>query len=852
MKPGTPVYQLLGKSSLNKHWRLTIIICFFGLTNTLFAQNRTIHGIVVSQTSGEKIAFASVSWKKSGNGCVTDSNGVFVIYPRLKEDTLIISHVGYVEYSLPVHARRNNDSLIVVLTEKKGNEIIVNKKYNRGLVWWKKIVQHKSNNDPRRFRNFSCDLYKKMEMDLTNITPEAFMKVKLLKPFQFLTGYMDSVSDNKNFLPVFMKETISKYWLRTNPEEKKERIEASRTSGMKNEVVLHFIDGLKLEIDVYDNSIILFGKEFISPLSDDASVYYNFKAADTQYVNGRRFLHLFFNPRIAGENNFSGDCWIDYATWAVSSMQLKVSATANINYVNRLQIKQEFERTTNNNWIFSKNQFVAEISPLSKNKIAFIIRQSSIYQHINLQANNAVIPFPVDNSNDEVVLNDSAKNRNEEYWNQHRPEPLTQNEKNVYKMMDTLNNMSLFRKYREAADFFLSGRKKIGKIEIGPWYKWISTNQMEKVRLRFDLATSEKFSKSTYIHSYIAYGIGDNQFNGGLDFRHRFQGNGGYSIQASYLHDLNNGGTDKGGVGLTQDNMFSQLIRKPGVPQKYYHADEYLFDLGKDWPSKFSAHVFFKRGSYETYAPLPPLKDLSTNQKNIFSAEAGINLRYAPSEKKISNYRKDYRYFGNQPIFEFSWAHGIPGVFGSMYQYNRLFAQVSQKFRIPRWGQIDYRVYGGRIIGEALPFMLLEVHPGNDLFYYSKQSFNLMNRFEYLSDRYAGFSIEHDFEKKLINLVPFLRKTNVRQFWNLKAVWGNLSASNKILNCKEYSGYAMQSLNGKPYIEIGTGLDNIFKYFRVDCIWRLSPSIPGPAAIPEKYQAPAAHFGVFGSYHIQF
>ncbi len=51
---------------------------------------------------------------------------------------------------------------------------MVNKKYNRGLLWWKKIVQHKAINDPRQFKNYSCDLYKKMEMDLTNITQRRF------------------------------------------------------------------------------------------------------------------------------------------------------------------------------------------------------------------------------------------------------------------------------------------------------------------------------------------------------------------------------------------------------------------------------------------------------------------------------------------------------------------------------------------------------------------------------------------------------------------------------------------------------------------------------------------------------
>jgi len=853
MNPKSHIYRQIWISSINRSRSCFIILCFLSLSAGMSAQNRPIHGTVVGQLTGEKISFASILWKKAGSGCVSDSAGGFILNVHYSEDTLIVSHVGYDPVSLPFHAGRDSRTMVVTLSEKGATEVLVNKKYNRGLLWWKKIVQHKATNDPRQFRNFSCDLYKKMEMDLTNITKEGFRKVKLLKPFQFLTAYMDSVSENKSFLPVFMKETISKCWFRTNPDEKKEEIIAFRTSGMKNEVVLHFIDGLKQEIDVYDNSIILFGKEFISPLSDDATSYYNYKAADTQYINGQWFLHLFFSPKQAGENNFSGDCWIDYSTWAVSIIQLKISSTANINYVNRLNIKQEFERTSDGRWVFSRNQFVAEVAPLSKNKIAFIVRQTSIYQHVNIQGNDSTVVIQNISGDDEVVLHDSAKNRDEDYWSQNRPEPLSVNEKNVYKMMDTLNNMSLFRKYRNTIDFFFSGRKKIGKVEIGPWYKWISTNQVERVRLRFDLSTSEQFSKSTYMHGYLAYGTGDGQFNGGIDIQHKFSGKGGYSIQTRYLHDLDNGGNDKGGVGLTKDNIFSQLIRKPGVPQKFYHVDEYYLDLGKEWPNKFSANVFLTRGSYETYAPLPPQKELSANQKDILNTEAGINLRYAPCEKKISTYRKDYRFGGNDPVLEFSWARGFPGVFGSMYQYNRIFAQVSQKLSISRWGTVNYRVYGGRIMGEALPFMLLEVHPGNDIFYYSKESFNLMNRFEYLSDRFAGFSVEYDFEKKLINLIPFMRKTNIRQFWNLKAVWGNLSASNKLLNCREFSGYAMQSLNGGPYIEMGTGLDNIFRYFRVDCIWRLSPTPPNPVVNPSgNYQMPAAHFGIFGSFQIQF
>jgi hypothetical protein len=149
-----------------------------------------------------------------------------------------------------------------------------------------------------------------------------------LKPFQFLLENIDSSSEKKEFLPVFMMEKVSSLWLHNDPREQRERIEAYRTSGMKNEVVLHFLEGMNQLTNVYSNSIILFGKEFISPLSDDASSYYDFKAADTQYIDGRRFLHLLFYPRRPGDNVFSGDCLIDHNSWAVSVITLEISPTA--------------------------------------------------------------------------------------------------------------------------------------------------------------------------------------------------------------------------------------------------------------------------------------------------------------------------------------------------------------------------------------------------------------------------------------------------------------------------------------------------------------------------------------------
>jgi hypothetical protein len=164
-------------------------------------------------------------------------------------------------------------------------------------------------------------------------------------------------------------------------------------------------------------------------------------------------------------------------------------------------------------------------------------------------------------------------------------------------------------------------------------------------------------------------------------------------------------------------------------------------------------------------------------------------------------------------------------------------------------------VYGGKIFADqGLPFMLLENHPGNEVYYYSKQAFNLMNRFEYISDQYAGINFEHNFEKKLLNLLPFMRKSNMRQFWTFKAVWGELSTPSRVLNRIEYfSDYRLRSLRGGIYTEIGTGIENIFKILRIDLVWRHAPvrNVP-PGVNPSLYKSPIQDFGIFGSVRIQF
>ncbi len=841
-------------------YKAFLLFCVLVTCSPVWSQQRgDLHGRVMNDFTKEPIPFASIYWKKAGFGVTSDSVGNFTL--RLSHnmvDTIVVSYVGFANVYKPYrNTSKDTAALELVMRDLKTvNTVEVKSKFNKGLRWWKAIVAHKAINNPYKYKNYAYELYNKMELDINNISRKYFTDKKLLKPFAFLLDNIDSVSDHKPFLPMYMTEALSDYYYSNDPHRIREEIKAAKTDGMKNESILQFIGGMNQKVNVYENFANALGKEFISPLSDVGDKYYNYKGADTQYISGQRYLHLLFTPKREGENTFSGDCWIHGGNWGIYRINLNISATANINYVNRLSIVQEFTLRPDSAWMFSKDKTVIDFAPFGKEKLSFIARRTSTYKNVRVNDPSIELKLAANAQKEEVIVAENARDKDKDFWESQRHEDLSVNERKVYKMMDTIKTIPAFIQYTKVLTFIFDGHKKFGKVEIGPWYKWISGNQLEKLRMRFDLGTTEEFSKNLRLHGYIAYGFKDNAFKGRFDVTYKLPSDKGLTLFTSYTHDLDNGRTRYNDEDITTDNIFSQLIRRQGIPQKFLGVDEVKLAVTKEWRSKFSVQPFITRTEYVTYTPLPSTRSLLTGaQDHIVSSELGMRLRYAPGEKTFARHRKEIKLKSNLPVFEVRGAWGIQNLFNSDYQYFRLGASITQTARIPRWGKINYMIYGGKIFtDQSLPFMLLEMHPGNEIYYYNKQSFNLMNRFEYVSDRFVGINMEHNIEKKLLNLLPFMRKSNIRQFWNFKSVWGDLSNMSRGLNRIEYyNEYKLRSLRGGFYNEIGTGFENIFKLLRIDFVWRQAPlrNIP-PGLNPNLFKSNTNDFGVFGSVRLQF
>jgi hypothetical protein len=821
----------------------TLLISLLLSTNTL-AQQKVLTGVVKDGHSDERIPFASLVFQQSGKGGRADSAGFFRLsFLEWPADSLEISSVGYQAQLFFIQSAKDSIHLTIYLDRARAKEgVVVKTKFNRGLMLWRRIVKNKSDNDRFRFNNFSYDLYNKLELDIVNLNREKIKEVKLLRPFGFILDNIDSTSEEKPFLPVFLTETISKYYLQNNPRKTKEVIIASRTNGINNESVSKLLGGMYQNINVYGNFIPVFNMDFISPLSDNGDFYYKYRVVDTQFIGGRRFFQMTFTPKRPGENTFTGECWVHDTSFAIQKITLSLNKEANVNYVEKLSMIQEFSIVKDSTWFISKDKFVVNIAPVGKNKLTFTGRKTTNYSNVVYGQDSIAQLLARNKTKEDIVLLSGASQKEDAYWQQSRPELLSKNEQSVYKLMDTLQKMPLFKKYSNTINFITTGTKWIGNYEIGPWYNWISGNQVEGTRLRFDLGTNPRFNKNIYLHGYLAYGFKDRTFKGKGEALWLLNRQPRMWLYGGFTKDYDNGQVYYDEVGT--DNVFALAVRKPNVPNKFLFVNEKRLEFFKEFENGFSFQTGLIQKRFEPVRNLPLRENFALTKPGLEALnnfETFIKVRYAYLERFLDGNFYRYSLGSPYPIAEVKFSHGFSGIFGSAYDYNKLSASVSDFVKIAPYGTLSYNVFGGKIFGQ-LPFMLLEVHPGNEIFYYNKYAFNMMNRFEYLSDRYAGVNVEHNVGNGLFKFIPITRKLKFRQFWNAKVLWGELSDANRTANF--VPGHNFKTLNDQMYMELGTGVDNILKVLRVDFVWRV---LPRPLPEP-RFQ----RFAVFGSFRLTF
>lgn len=806
---------------------ITATVFFLLVFFPVFSQTTRVTGRIFDATTKEPLPFVNIVLKGTATGTTSDFDGNYSLSFTVPADSITISYIGYVPVTKAI--KRGTSQVINVELQSSAiglEEVVVNPGENPAHRIIRAVIANKDKNDREKLDAYQYEVYNKVEFDLNNIPPD-FRKKKVFKPIEFIFDNIDSGKvGEKPFLPLFMTESLSDYFYRRDPRTKKEVIKASKVTGVENASVSQFMGEMYQQVNIYDNTILVFGKNFISPISDNGLLYYRYYLIDSMFIGENRCYQIQFKPRRKQELTFSGNLWIADTTFAIKRLEMTIADDANINFINNLNVVQEYayvpydSASDKRAWMLSKDKLVIDFSLKEHDKkdqeMGFYGRKTTSYKNFVI---NQPRPDDFYSRTDNLVVEAGAYQKDTEFWEAARHDSLSKTEKQIYAMVDTIQTLPVYKTWVDVITIFVSGYKVWGNFEFGPYYNTLSFNSVEGVRLRVGGRTSNQFSKWYELNGYLAYGTKDEKFKYSLGFRSFISKKPRQMVGMNYKNDYEILGQSQNA--FTQDNILASVFRRTPLT-KLTGVEEVQAWYDREWFTGFNTKMSFVS---RTMVPLGDFRyefkeaDGTVRVKdNIITSEIRLNARFAYDEKYVEGEFTRTSLGTKWPIVQMQYGYGIKDLFASDYSYHRLSFNIDDRFRINPLGYTDYYIEAGKTWGR-LPYPLMVLHPGNESYVYDFYAYNMMNYYEFVSDEYATLYMFHHFDGFFLNKIPLMRKLKWREIVSGKVLVGRVSDKNReTLIFPEH----LYELDRGPYYEAGVGLENIFKIFRVDAMWRLS------------------------------
>ena len=788
-----------------------ILLLTFGLANG----QSFIEGKVIDFDSKEPVPFATVVYKGSAKGAITDFEGHFKIV-KSAQDTLVFSSVGYRPYAVAAKDLQANPEILLRTDQVTLQAVEIKapkKRENPAIPIIKAAIKNRDKNRADKLDAYQAEVYNKVEFDINNIT-EDFKQRRALKHFQFIFENIDTL-DGMEYLPIFITESLSDYYFRSSPDLKKEIIKASKVSGLENESVTQFMGDMYQNVEVYDNNIRMFGRSFISPMSGSGLAFYKYYLLDSLDIENRKTYKLRFLPRRDGDPLFTGDLFIDAETYAVASMSGEMAGDVNINFIRKFKFEQDYTYKEDH-WLVKREKLIVDFS-LTNKSMGMFGKKTTSYENYILNKPKPTDFF--DPSKPVEVLENSDK-KGADFWATSRHETLTDEEVGVYEMVDSLKNVPRFNTYLDILQLVFTGYKVIGKVELGPYSKLYSYNPIEGHRFRFGMRTSNAFSTRVALGGFVAYGLRDEEFKYGVNALYFISKSPRTIVTADYSKDVVQLGQSNSSI--DQDNVFSAAFRR-NPATKLSLEKRYELGLSHEWIPGFSTEIAYESKSLEAlgtlnFSTIKPESGFNRKLQTIHATTVNLSTRFAYRETFVSGEFDRISLGTKYPVLKASLQLGIKGQEFGDFEYQKFKASVQDETPLGIFGDFIWRVEGGKTWGKA-PFPLQEVHNGNETFFLNDDAFNTMNFFEFVSSEFVSFYGEHHFQGFFLNRIPLLKKLQWRELVTAKAVYGRYQRDNEI----EPSLPAfISTLERKPFLEASVGVENIFKVLRIEGLWRLS------------------------------
>ena len=822
---------------------ISLLLCIFAVVPAL---GRTLEIQMVDSVTGIGVPYVAVYVVGTPRGALADEKGrAQVVLDDGRSSEVEVSAMGYDKKRFPINPgvtalrvpmSASGVGLEEVVVRKKKEHY--SKKNNPAVEFMRRIRSAGELTDPRRNDFFSYSKHERISFGLNDMHLSDSTRGK----FAFLKEHVDtSEITGRQILPLSVKEKVSEIVYRRDPKGEKELIRGIRQNGVDEVTDLQSMQSLLedafREIDLYQDDINILQNRFVSPLSKIAPDFYKFYLTDTvqDAVTGERLVELSFAPRNPASFGFTGRLYVEAGDTAmfVKRVRMNVPPSINLNFIEKLQISQEFDRASDGSRLKLNDDFYIELAVI-KGTQGIFARRTTAYGDFSFSEPEEKGVF---DRMGNVLTDTRAYSRDDAYWDAARMMQVSSNEKRINTLMARLRSVPLYYYSEKVLRILIGGYVATGnpsKFDIGPVNTFFSGNSLEGFRMRVGGLTTANLSPHWFARGYVAYGFHDRKVKYGGEVEYSFNAKRYHSrefpihsIKVSSHYDVDQLGQHY--LFTNQDNVFLALKRQKNELMTYKRdaSLDYTLELPNNFSVSASAGWERQEASEFVSFRLPDGGGFSHYDETMFS----VRLRYAPGEKFYQSKSTRIPINLDAPVVILSHTFAPGGFLGSRYCINKTELSLQKRFWFSAFGFADFLVKGGHV-WSSVPFPALLTPNANLSYTIQPESYALLTPMEFMGDSFCSWEVTYWANGALFNYVPLLKKLKLREVVAFRGWLGHLSDKNNPVHTRwlpEFpSNVRFTQMHGRPYMEISAGIDNLLKCLRIDYVWRLTyRDVPG-------------------------
>ena len=821
-----------------------VVVLLLVSTLQLMAQQK-ITGRVIDE-DGFAVSYASVQYRGHKIAVSSDSQGKFSI-EKHPGWVLTVSALSYKSQTISVNEKMDFIEVKLKDDSHKLSEVVVktkrgkySRKDNPAVELMRRVIAAKKKTDLSNHDYYQYDKYQKITLALNDLKKEQ-LEGKFFSKRQYLLDQVETSPYNgKLTLPVSVDETVSQHIYRKDPKTEKDIIKGQQSNGIgqviqTGEILNTALKDAFTDVDIYDDYVRLLQYPFPSPIGRTGISFYHYYIEDTVYVERDLCYHLQFIPANSQDFGFRGELYVlADSSLHVKKCNLYMPHNTDVNYVKNMKIEQEYTKLDNGEWVLSKDDMIAELHVNSVLQDLLVVRNTRLTDYAFDE-----LPKILFKGKAKVRHDMDAMNRDEAYWNKYRQVDLTKSESSMDSFIHRMENSKGFKYIIFFVKALMENYVEIGggtdgkksKFDLGPVNTYISKNFVDGIRLRLAGRTMAALNPHFFWDGYAAYGTKSNDWYTGNIFTYSLnkKKNSPFEFPMRNLtFEVARDVTSPSDENLlhNKDNFFMTFRAATQDEMFLYHRQKLAFTYETDWGFRFNTSLRFQ--SNRTVGNLHYYHLDGTEVKKIRMTDLNVGINYNPGVTYVNTKQQRLPINLDSPEIGLSHTMGFRGFMGGQYHSNITKLSIYKRQWLGSWGYLDFHAIG-QAQWNKVPFPMLILPPINLSYFEQETTISLMKDWEFLNDRQVFWALSWDMNGKLLNRIPLIKKLKWREWFAIKGVWGHLTdKNNPYLEKNQGDGRLFKFpknshvMNDTPYWECVAGVHNIFKFFSVEYVRRLT------------------------------